>query len=82
MTSYTRGDTFHILSGHVNVANTSNAVTAPKTQTQQTYQYNAQATAVNKFTSQAIPKNIAQTFYVNSRSSANPLDISPVMMLR
>lgn len=78
----TRGDTFHILQGHVSVANSNNAVTAPKTQTQQTYQYNSQTHAVNKFTSHADPKLLAQTFFVNSRSSANPLDISPVMMLR
>ena len=78
----TRGDTFHILNGHVNVANSKNPLTAPKTETQQTYAYNAQTHAVNKFVSQADPKLLAQTFYVNSRSSANPLDISPVMMLR
>ena len=37
----TRGDTFHILNGHVSVANSNNAVTAGKQQSQQTYKYNA-----------------------------------------
>jgi len=78
----TRGDTFHILQGHVAVANSDNAVTAPKPQAQQSYSYNQATHAVNKFIARADPKLLAQTFQVNSRSSANPLDISPVMMLR
>ena len=58
----TRGDTFHILNGHVSVANSNNAVTAGKQQSQQTYKYNAQTHAVNKFISPANPKMLSQTF--------------------
>ena len=78
----TRGDTFHILQGHVSVANSNNAVTAPKQASQNSYAYNPATHAVNKFVSQGRPMNLSQTFQVNARSTANPLDISPVMMLR
>jgi len=78
----TRGNTFHILQGHVSTANTNNAVTVDKVTAQQSYKYNAQPNAINKFTTQGVPKNLAQTFQVNSRSTCVPLDISPLMMLR
>ena len=55
----TRGDTFHILQGHVTTANTSNAVTASKVASQNTYNYNPGTFAVNKFASTGSPKNLA-----------------------
>ena len=58
----TRGDTFHILNGHVSVANSNNAVTAGKQASQQSYKYNAQTHAVNKFISPCAPKMLSQTF--------------------
>jgi len=81
----TRGDTFHILQGHVSTANTINAVTSslPKANPSGTrYQYDAKVHAINKFITRDNPKLLAQTFQVNSRSVTSPLNISPVMMLR
>lgn len=46
------------------------------------YCYNSAAHAVNKFQTPCNPRLLAQTFAVNSRSTSNPLDISPVMMLK
>ena len=51
----TRGDTFHILQGHVSTANANNAVTAPKTQKQGAYKYDNKVHAINKFLSQGSP---------------------------
>ena len=78
----TRADTVHALHGHVSVANSNNPVTAQKKDFQTSYQYNPETHAVNKFISQGAPKTLSQTFQVNSRSSSNPMDISPVMMIR
>jgi len=78
----TRGDTFHILSGHVSVANTNNALTSITNANKQSYKYDKATHAINKYVSQGSPNVLAQTFQVNSRSTSSPLDISPVMMLR
>ena len=58
----TRADTVHVLHGHVNVANSNNAVTAQKRDFQTSYKYNAETHAVNKFVSQGAPKTLSQTF--------------------
>ena len=47
----TRADTVHVLGGHVATANSSNAVTAGKVTAQNTYKYDPQVHAVNKFVS-------------------------------
>ena len=78
----TRGDTYHILQGHVSTANGNNPVTATKLQSSSRYQYDPKTHAVNKFINTDRPKLLAQTFQVNNRSQCNPLEISPVMMLR
>lgn len=81
----TRGDTFHILQGHVATANTDNAVSAPVPKANANggrYKYNAAVHAINKFITEGNPKLLAQTFQVNTRSITSPLDMSPVMMLR
>ena len=78
----TRGDTFHILQGHVAVANSNNPVTASKVAAQGQYSYDPKVHAINKFLAQGSPKNLSQTFQVNSRSASNPPEISPLMMLR
>ena len=78
----TRGDTFHILQGHVNTANTSNPITASHVKAQSTYAYKTDVHAINRFVSQGSPKNLAQTFQVSNRSAKSPLEISPLMMMR
>ena len=57
-----RGDTFHILQGHVNTANTSNPLTAGNVMAQSSYKYNTGTHAINRFVTQGSPKNLSQTF--------------------
>ena len=78
----TRGDTFHILQGHVTTANTANSLTCSKEANANRYSYDASNKAVNKFISQGNPKLLAQTFRFSNRSTARPPEISPVMMLK
>ena len=78
----TRADTFHLLQGHVKVANSSNPVTASRLESKQRYKYDAATHAVNKFASQGKPNVLAQTFQFNHRSGSSPIENNPVMMLR
>ena len=77
----TRGDTYHILNGHVKASNPNNFHATSKVQAN-AYSYNPQTFAVNKFKSQGNPKLLSQTFAVKPRSVTNPLDSCPVMMLK